>query len=65
MCKELRGDKASNLLLTVSMVFIIIGVVAMFGENIGIQVPLWVSTGSFTASTWLSVIRFRIIGGRK
>lgn len=64
MSKEINGHgMISVLLMIASVVFLLIGAVFIFNESA--QVPLWVPVGAFAASTWLSVIRFRIIGGRK
>ena len=64
MSREINGHRMISVLLMIaSIVLLLIGVIFIF--NTSSQVPLWVPVGAFAASSWLSVIRFRIIGGRK
>ena len=62
MSTRTKGSKKITVFLMIaSIVFLIIGIRFIFDESS--QVPLWVPVGAFAASTWLSIIRFRIEKG--
>ena len=53
----------SIILLILSVILLLIGGVFIFNESA--QVPLWVPVGAFAISSWLSIIRWKIVrGGR-